>query len=251
MHFLEHIKKLLVPYKYPNLKRYGGKIDGGYILSESLLNDSNIIYSYGVGPEDIYISFDKEMAALGKKVYLYDASIEELWDKNVNFIFKSEYVNSANIHSHIVENKHDNEFNMVLKMDIEGNEFETLINADEKIFQHFNQLTVEVHDVLNSHNEENFLINAENTELRWQNKINLLNKLNKFYTLVHIHGNNYSQNQSQGICDVIELTYIRNDFISPNPEILQQGCPNPDLDSPNCPFYAEVEMNWWINNNPQ
>jgi hypothetical protein len=36
------IKKLLTPYDYQNLKRYGSVYDGAYVLSEDLLNKSDM-----------------------------------------------------------------------------------------------------------------------------------------------------------------------------------------------------------------
>jgi hypothetical protein len=243
---IERIKNLLTPYYINDLKRYGGNSDGGYILSESLLNNSNIIYSYGVGPEEHYINFDKHMSFLNKKVYLYDASINGLWGNDPNFIFKKEYVNSKNILTHISENGHLSETEMILKMDIEGNEFDTIINSESTLFKYFNQITIEVHDILNSHDEANLVINNDNEEKRWLNKINLFEKLNTYYKLVHIHGNNYSRAKTNGICDVVELTYIRNDTFNNDLEISKLQCPIPDLDFPNNPYDNDVQMNWWI-----
>lgn len=246
MNFIDKIKNLLIPYYYSDLKRYGGNFDGGYILSESLLNKCNIVYSYGVGPEEFYINFDKHMSFLGKKVFLYDASIKSIWGNDANLIFKSEYVNSNNILTHIIDNKHQNETNMVLKMDIEGNEFETIINAPKDIFSHFNQISIEVHDILNSHEEPQFIINKDDENKRWMNKINLFEKLNSHYKLVHIHGNNYSKCKKYGLCDVLELSYVRNDYFENLPTISKFECPIKDLDYPNNPYEQDVKMNWWI-----
>lgn len=245
--YIQKIKNLLIPFEFKDLKRYGGNYDGGYILSESLTNDSNLVYSYGVGPSDAWITFDKHMSDLGKKIFLYDASIKELWDKRESFIFKSEYVNSKNILEHIKQNNHQNEYNMILKMDIEGCEFDTLINCDESLFSHFNQLSIEVHDVLNSNAESARLTNTGSYGSRINNKILLFEKLNKYYNLVHIHGNNNSPSKAHGICDVLELSYIRKDRFEINPKISKKSCPIEGLDCRNTNSAEEIEMNWWIN----
>lgn len=243
---IEYIKNLLIPYHTENLKRYGGDYDGGYILRQDLVDRSKYVYSYGVGPNETFITFDRHMTQLGKNVYLYDASISTPWWDESLFSFRSEYVNSNNILNHIKENGHDNENNMILKMDIEGNEFETIINCDESIFSRFGQIGIEVHDVLNHHTEPQFLINADNANMRWENKINLFSKLNKYYKLVHIHGNNCSATITNGIADVLELTYIRNDYMPKELEISQLPCPIEGLDYRNSHSSPEIQMDWWI-----
>jgi Methyltransferase FkbM domain len=245
MTIVQEIKNRLIPYKCSSLKRYGGDYDGGYIFKSDLVKDTKYVYSYGVGPNDGYITFDKEMASLGKDVYLYDASVSDPWWQEPHFHFTPEYVNSQNILNHIKQNGHTNETNMVLKMDIEGNEFETLINCDESLFSHFNQIGIEIHDVLNSHVEPYYVINAQNPHLRWLNKINLFDRLNKHYKLVHIHGNNCSMVKRDGMADVLELTYVRKDCMPNNPEISDNSCPREDLDFKNSHDSDDIYMDWW------
>ena len=242
---IQEIKNLLIPYKCPMLKRYGGDYDGGYIFKSDLVNNTKYIYSYGVGPNDTYITFDKEMVCLNKEVYLYDASVKNPWWNQQKFHFKSEYVNSHNIVQHIKENGHDNETDMILKMDIEGNEFETLVNCDESLFSHYGQIGIEVHDILNSHVEPYFIVNAADPALRWQNKINLFTRLNKYYKLVHIHANNCSAVKTDGAADVLELTYIRNDYMPEDLEISRNPCPIEGLDFRNSHDTPDVRMDWW------
>ena len=244
---IDEIKQFLIPHQADNLQRYGDEYDGGYIFKKDLIDTTKYIYSYGVGPDDTYITFDKMLAKLNKDVYLYDASIKEPWWNESKFHFKPEYVNSSNILNHIKENAHENETDMVLKMDIEGNEFETLINCDESLFSHYNQIGIEIHDVLNSHLEPYYLINANDPTLRWQNKINLFTRLNKYYKLVHIHANNCSAAKTDGIADVLELTYIRNDCMPDKPEISKQPCPIEGLDYRNSHDVPEIHMDWWTN----
>jgi hypothetical protein len=245
---IDQIKQLLTPYQANGLKRYGGNYDGGYILKEDLVSMSRYVYSYGVGPDESFITFDRDLASQGKDIYLYDASVNfPWWGQEPKFHFKSEYVNSKNILNHVKENGHENETSMILKMDIEGHEFDTIINCDESLFSHFNQVGIEIHDVLNSHGEPECLINADDEKLRWQNKINLFTRLNKYYKLVHIHGNNNSLSIQNGIADVLELTYIRNDCMPSNPEISNRPCPVEGLDFKNSHARNEITMNWWLN----
>jgi hypothetical protein len=244
---IEKIKSLLLPYLADRLDRYGGSYDGGYILNPDLVNKSKYVYSYGVGPDESFITFDRHISSLGKQVFMYDASTDGHWfTSDPNFIFKKEYVNSQNILKHIKENNHTDNTDMILKMDIEGNEFETLLNCDDSVFSHFNQIGLEVHDVLNSHPEKENIINVDDENLRWLNKIKLFSRLNEYYHLVHIHGNNNSLSIRDGIADVLELTYIRKDHMPPEPRRSSLPCPINGLDYRNSHDRPEINMDWWI-----
>jgi hypothetical protein len=227
----DDVKQLLVPYFTPDLKRYGGKHDGAYILSENLLNNSKYVYSYGVGNVDECILFDKEMALLNKDVFLYDGTIDIFWQNQDRFYFKKENVNSKNIYNHIHENNHINENNMILKMDIETHEYETLLNCDKNIFSHFNQIAIEIHGAIS--NFKSFAMD-------------LFKLLNINYYLVHIHGNNHDILVEDGICNTLELTYIRKDCFSDDLKILEFSCPRENLDYANNSFRQDIIMNWWL-----
>jgi len=188
------VKQLLIPYYAPNLKRYGGNFDGGYILSEDLLVNSKKVYSYGIGGSEEYITFDRHMSLLNKDVYMYDETTDKFWEKEDKFFFKKEHVSSKNIYRHIQENNHTQENNMILKMDIEGGEYETFLNVDENLFTHFNQIALEVHGVISSSKDL---------------AIKLFTLLNKNYYLVHIHGNNNDILVEDGICSN-SLNYLNS-----------------------------------------
>lgn len=234
---IENIKKLLTPYGCSNLKRYGANYDGGYVLLSNLLEASSSVYSYGVGDNIALISFDQHMTTLNKSVYMYDASIDGSWIIASLMRFKKENVDSNNIYKHIVENNHQDDHNMVLKMDIEGAEYDTLLNCNEIIFKHFNQIAIEVHDVL-------MFSDCKPYNETKHKQISLFNRLNQYYYLVHIHGNNNCLKMINGIADTLELLYIRKDKIE-NPEISKNKCPVYGLDFPNNPQREDINMNWW------
>lgn len=228
---ISKIKNLLRPYKCETLKRYGGFIDGGYIYEKNLLEKSNIIYSYGIGTPT-WISFDIEMAEMGKHVFMYDASVSHISSENTNLHFFQEFVNASNIENHIFNNGHKDITNMILKMDIEGNEYETLLNCNTSIFNNFNQISIELHNI--THQDSN------------EQKIQLLSLLNQNYKLVHVHGNNSLRDLVDGMCDVLELTYIRKDCATNLNEMSNSPCPNPDLDATNEVSQPELILDWWV-----
>lgn len=229
---IEEIKKLLIPYHCDTLQRYGGFIDGGYVYEKGLLEKSVIVYSYGIGTPT-WISFDIEMADMGKDVFMYDASVSHIANENSKLHFFKEFVNSSNIEGHILSNGHQNISDMILKMDIEGNEYETLLNCNESIFNRFNQISIEVHNILNNDCEP---------------KIKLFTLLNKHYKLVHVHGNNSLRELIDGMCDVLELTYIRKDYSNHLNEISKISSPRLELDAPNEISQPEIKLDWWLRN---
>ena len=110
--------------------RIGAHSDGGYIL----LNDFENIkfaYSFGISNET---SFDKGLADKNIDVFMYDHTIEKLPYTNQKFHWKKiglteeegKYNNMKTLPELIRENGHNNENNMILKLDIEGAEWNIL-----------------------------------------------------------------------------------------------------------------------------
>ena len=126
------IYNYLYPRKILGKKRklYGTNNDGGYVLLEDL-NDIKIAYSFGIGPS---VDFDNELANNNIDVYMYDHTITKLPFQNQKFhYFHTGLSRKTNIEKNlksleqlIEDNGHLNEKNMILKIDIEYNEWESL-----------------------------------------------------------------------------------------------------------------------------
>ena len=127
----------------------GGKRDGSYVLLDDFL-DIKIAYSFGIGKK---IQFDKELADKGIDVYMYDHTINSLPFENPKFHWKKIGVSGSDSSKNdlkkleriIADNGHINEKNMILKMDIEHNEWETLIEVKEGILSQFKYIIMEYH----------------------------------------------------------------------------------------------------------
>ena len=110
--------------------RIGANADGGYVLLNDFEN-IKIAYSFGIGNE---ISFDKELANKNIDIFMYDHTIEGLPFENTKFHWKKiglsykkgENNNTKTINEIIEENGHTNEKCMILKLDIEGGEWNIL-----------------------------------------------------------------------------------------------------------------------------
>ena len=131
------IYHLILPKEVVGKKRIllGEKEDGCYVLLDDF---ENIKYAYSFG---IYrnIQFDKVLADKGIDIYMYDHTINSLPYENPRFHWKkiglcgmrAPNKNMKNLEQLIAENGHSKEKNMILKMDIEHWEFESLIDLKE------------------------------------------------------------------------------------------------------------------------
>jgi hypothetical protein len=115
---------------------------------------------------------------------------------------------------------------MLLKMDIEGDEWAILKNIEPDLLSRFTQIVVELHNV---HEAE----------------IAVLQKLHDNFYLGHVHGNNHSGIR-EGIPDVIECTFIRKDCTGFEPEDDVSVFPVAGIDFPNKPEDPDYQLCYWF-----
>ena len=199
--------RLLCPKEVIGKKKVlvGEPYDAGYVLLDDLL-DIKIAYSFGIG---YTISFDKALADKGIDVYMYDHTIQKLPYENPKFHWKkigitSESKKNFNMKTLIdlmKENGHLEEKNMILKIDVEGSEWEVFQELTPDIFNQFKYITMELHF---SKINENFDLYLE-----------CLKKLMKDHQIFHIHCCNCDTLLDLGgenpICKVIEVSYIKRE----------------------------------------
>ena len=92
---------------------------------------------------------------------------------------------------------------MILKMDVEGAEWDFLDTITSKILKQFDQIVIELHNVVRACND-----------YEKDRRIQLLEKINKTHQLIHLHGNNTAyvlQMKNMTFPDVIELSYVNKD----------------------------------------
>ena len=190
-----------------NKIRIGSNKDGGYVL----LNDFENIkfaYSFGINNE---ISFDKDLADRHIDIFMYDHTIENLPFQNKRFHWKkiglTEKIGKENnkktLRELIEENGHTNEKNMILKIDIEGEEWNVFQDIRTDILNKFKYIIAEFH----------FINESKNDYLK------ILKKINTSHQIFHLHCNNggdliYFENNI--ICSALEISFIikeNNKFI--------------------------------------
>ena len=182
--------------------RLGRERDGGYIMLDDF-EGRKIAYSFGISDD---VSWDRDAAERGMDVYMYDHTIEGLPEENPGFHWQK--IGLAGVYDETVpelktlpmileENGHQRESKMILKMDIEGAEWEFLAHAEEDLLGRFSQIAFEMHDL---HRTELGDVMAEG-----------LRRLNETHAPVHIHGNNttrYIMHDGLVLPEVIESTWL-------------------------------------------
>ena len=198
------LKKLL-PYKIDiQLIRLGEKNDGGYLVPDDFVGiDKN--YSAGVG---FLTRFEKDL----EEKYLIKSNMIDFneIEKNIlpsksSFLKKKLALVSNNqeisINDWIIKADKD----IILKLDIEGDEYASLIDISEENLKKVRILVIEFHDLRNLRND--IFLNLFDK---------VINKLNNYFYVCHLHINNISKIKKIGdylVPDMVEMTFIRKNRI--------------------------------------
>ena len=188
--------------------RIGNHQDGGYILLNDFEN-IKIAYSFGINND---VTFDKDLAGKNIDIFMYDHTIKRLPYENKRFHWKKigltdkigKENNMKTLSELIKENRHTDEKNMILKIDIEGEEWNIFNNISIEILTQFKYILAEFH--FNYNNAKNYL--------------KVLSKLNISHQIFHLHCNNGGSLiyfDGNIICSALEISYIikeNNTFVN-------------------------------------
>jgi len=167
------------------LKRFGSANDGGYLMCENLIEPLDAAYSYGVGRND---DWGCEVSRrYHVPVHQYDCFDPARPTCNGGtFVFHNECVSdrTGNIDSRVFDtlenqirkngdspqaNRH-----LVIKMDIEGAEWDSLLTAPDELLASISQMAMEMHGF-------------DDPKI-----VDVLRKLKRNFYLVNLHFNNWS-----------------------------------------------------------
>jgi hypothetical protein len=189
-----------------DLIRIGAKEDGGYLVPNDL-DGIGALFSPGV---EQTASFELILAERGVKCFMADYSIPSMPFTHPNFIFEKKFIGTQNndvfMKMSTWISKYDNSNNdLMLQMDIEGSEYEVLLDADDDLLRRFRIMVIEFHDLDELFNKFSFKL------------INLVfKKILTQFEVVHIHPNNsnkpFSYLNYQGF-HAMEFTFLRKDRI--------------------------------------
>jgi hypothetical protein len=186
-HLRESLYAALRPVHISNCEqqRFGAPNDGGYVLCANLLKregDAAAAYSYGIAGVD---AWGCDVAGeLGVPVHQYDCfeTTVPACAGGVEHIFHAECIGPARetiegrpfdtLGNHIEKNGDDSK-RIVLKMDVEGSEWESLRTASDATLQAIDQLAIEFHGI-----EDPAYVEAAE-------------RLSQFFYVANIHANNH------------------------------------------------------------
>lgn len=236
---ISRILKKILPYKIDlDLIRLGENNDGGYILPNDL-KDIDQNYSAGVGFLTQYENDLEQKYSINSSMLDFNDIDRKIFPNNSKFIKKKLSLNSNVNEISINEWIEERHKEIVLKMDIEGDEYLSLANISDHNLKKIRILVIEFHNLRHLRNFT-FFKTFENIFLR----------LNEFFYPCHLHINNSSTIKYIGnfkIPDMVELTFIRKDRIK-NFTGKFSKLPN-DLDRKTVPSKDEIfiDKNWYQN----
>lgn len=199
------LKKILPKKIDIDLIRLGENNDGGYLIPNDL---NGIVKNYSAGVGNL-TGFEKDLEekfSINSNMLDFNEINPIILPKNSNFQKKKLSLenNSSNISINNWIDNNDKE--IILKIDIEGEEYPILANISDQNLRKVRILVIEFHDLRNL---------RSNSFLSFFEKI--FSRLDNFFYPCHLHINNSSKvkkiNNLQ-IPDMIEMTFIRKDRIT-------------------------------------
>ena len=211
--------------------RLGRPNDGGYVMLDDFAGIAAAI-SAGIGDD---ASWDLDIAEIGIPTYQLDHCIASSPAKHPNLIFmrhrlvSHEAEGGETLAALIDRYGHGGEAELLLKMDIEGDEWPILDQTDADRLRQFAQIICEFHYFSRANQRD------------WYNRAKrVMEKLSGIFQVVHVHGNNCEAIISIGnvpFPQVLEVTFAnRARYQFTDSAVL---FPTP-LDQPNCPGKADL-----------
>jgi len=245
------------PFNYDNLVRRGSTNDGGYLLPSDI--SAQFLISLGLGDDwkfelDLikykqvskFIVFDHSVTLLSLikkltrikrklKVFFYRAVVLIRYLRDF-ILFKNLHVKKKITKYGSIENFReislneifkefivDSKSTIILKIDIEGSEYE-IIEQILKLSSQTLVLIIEFHEIHKM--KEKFKSSLE--------------QLKSSFILIHTHANNYGEIDEFSIPDVCEFTFINMNMYATNKKVSK--LPRIGLDSPSTPGRPDYEM---------
>ena len=184
------------------LKRYGSAADGGYLIPINAVNNSKFLISGGIETNN---EFEIELANLGIVGIQVDNSIDTPPKDHKNLTFKRATLGGKDgVLIDDLLKSFDATSQGILKLDIEGSEYETLSEVES--FIRFTTIILELH-YLHKIVDDKF----------WKVFKSILDKFAQNHSVVFLAPNNccgFSIIGGVPIPNVLEVTWARNDLIS-------------------------------------
>jgi len=223
------MRDLLIPRKISYEKvRFGNKGDGGYIFAKTPVTNQKI-HGFGVF-NDISCEVDMKNY-FGGEVDVYDGEEDFRGELPEGFKYHKMFITGDNINQIV-----NNGLPSIVKMDIEGWEFDCINKMTDDTLKNIEQFIVEFH------------LNDERLPYFYA----LIHKLLKTHKIFHIHGNNCCGVFADSVPRIVELSFINRNLCNID-EIDNGEYPVPGLDYKNIDYspldhslgWPELLFKWW------
>ena len=254
----------LKPFDENDLIRLGKKGDGGYIISKKSLEADKCLLTFGMSND---WSFEEDFVRHNSQnfVNIYDhtvnlnfflhrlyksikrllyfksnfSNIYEKFDELIKYLklnnskinhFKykisnKKELNNKSLKETIKETEHNGK--LMLKIDIEGDEFE-ILNDITLYSNQIHTLIVEFHELNKNYNKFETLIK----------------EINKKFYIIHIHGNNVTGVNEIGLPNTLEISFLNCDLFFNKNIKTKSKFPIKNLDFPNHKYIEDIEINF-------
>ena len=231
--------RLLRPHRASGVRkvRLGGSHDGGYVCLDDF-NEMAGALSLGVGRDS---TWDAAIADRGLIVYQYDHTITAPPTVHANFRFNRRKIaadadgESESIESILANNRLSRSHSVIMKIDIEHDEWPAFAATPADALDKFAQVICEFHGF------------ERVTDDQWFGRaFNVLKKLNDRFSVVHVHANNYGPILAIGnllFPSVLEVTYANKaKYVFEDTDETFPGA----LDAPNLAAAPDYELGRFV-----
>ena len=234
-----------VSLKNCQFSRFGGRNDGGYLLCENLLSEAKSAYSYGIKGEDNWGCDVSAKYKLPIHQYdCFDTTRPVCAGAGVRFRFNEECIGSTRqdidgkpfdtLTSQIFRNGDQNR-KLVVKMDVEGAEWDSLLHTPDATLRDIDQLVVEFHYV----------------RYGLSDKLLLIRRLKTLFYIVNVHFNNFAcRDRLSRLVPLspfpswaFQVVFVSKRLGTLDPETKKEAFRNP-LESPDNPDAPDCQANW-------
>ena len=186
------------------LIRVGSDGDGGYLVPDDLIGIGPC-FSPGVSSS---ANFELDLARRGIRSFLADYSVDSAPVENPLLSFRKKFLGPVDDEVYIrlstwVEECAGDSNDLILQMDIEGDEYTVFLDSDDDLLRRFRIIVVEFHAL--DHLADKF--SAQFVKM-------VFDKLLRLFEVVHIHPNNCCTPyvyKGVEVPPVLEFTFLRKD----------------------------------------
>jgi hypothetical protein len=184
------------------LIRIGSPGDGGYLLPDDL---AGIEYCFSPGVSD-RSEFENQLADLGIKSFLADYSVDAPQVARPELIFDKKFLGASDRGNFMTlaswKDKYLKDYagDLILQMDIEGSEYEVILNMPDSLLSQFRIIVIEFHFLHKLYEQFAFRLLSPSFE-----------KILQSFHVVHIHPNDLGGIVKVGgieIPKVMEFTFL-------------------------------------------